>query len=148
GIGTTTPAAKLEIKANSAGPTGGLRISAPGSANTWNLNHDSNENLSVYRNNSAVPFLMIDPALGNVGIGTSNPNQKLTVCGNIRATGTLFASSATVSTAQGNTCPDYVFDDDYAPMPLDALHDYVKCEHHLPHMPSAAEVQRDGLDLG
>ena len=43
---------------------------------------------------------------------------------------------------------DYVFNEDYKLMPLDALEKYIKANHHLPEIPSAKEVEKDGIDIG
>lgn len=42
---------------------------------------------------------------------------------------------------------DFVFADDYALTPLSEVEEYVKKNKHLPEIPSAEEVYRDGLDL-
>ena len=45
--------------------------------------------------------------------------------------------------------PDFVFDACYTPMPLDELRTYLNKEHHLPGIPSAAEVDaNNGVELG
>lgn len=44
--------------------------------------------------------------------------------------------------------PDYVFDPGYSLMPLGEVEKYIGEEGHLPQMPSAAEVERDGANLG
>ena len=42
---------------------------------------------------------------------------------------------------------DFVFNKDYELMPLDKVEDYVKANKHLPEIPSAAEVEKDGIDV-
>lgn len=42
---------------------------------------------------------------------------------------------------------DYVFAPAYRLRPLPELADYINCNQHLPDVPSAAEVLRDGYDL-
>ena len=44
--------------------------------------------------------------------------------------------------------PDYVFDDEYEVMPLAKLQEYIKENNHLPGIPSAGEIEKEGLDLG
>ncbi len=46
------------------------------------------------------------------------------------------------------TGADFVFDADYKLSTLPALKDYVDRNHHLPEIPSAAEMQKNGLDIG
>ncbi|WP_257667133.1 hypothetical protein [Parapedobacter tibetensis] len=76
---------------------------------------------------------------GNVGIGTNNPQAKLAVNGNILATEVKVKTDISV--------PDYVFEPDYELTPLSEVEAYVKEHKHLPEIPSAADIQRDGLDL-
>ena len=44
--------------------------------------------------------------------------------------------------------PDYVFENDYELLPLSEVEQYIIENKHLPNMPSAAEVEEDGLALG
>jgi hypothetical protein len=78
--------------------------------------------------------------VGNVGIGTVNPDQKLTVAG------TVHSSEVTVDTKI--PVPDYVFQPSYKLSDLPSLEEYVKKYHHLPEIPAAAEIEKDGLKLG
>ena len=47
-----------------------------------------------------------------------------------------------------NGWSDYVFEEDYDLMPLDALEAFVKENKHLPGIPTQAEVAKNGIDLG
>lgn len=44
--------------------------------------------------------------------------------------------------------PDYVFDEDYAMMSLPELEDYISRNGHLPNVPSAEEVESEGIGIG
>ena len=76
---------------------------------------------------------------GNVGIGTTNPDQKLTVNGKIHAQEVI---------VDLNVPADYVFAKDYTLMPLQKVEQYVQQNSHLPEIPSAAEVKQQGLSVG
>jgi hypothetical protein len=74
----------------------------------------------------------------NVGIGTVNPTHKLSVNGGIRA------KEVVVNTGWS----DFVFDDDYDLMSLPKLEKYILSNNHLPDIPDAAEVEKNGISLG
>lgn len=76
---------------------------------------------------------------GNVGIGTANPTQKLTVNGKILSTEVEVVSSI---------ASDYVFEPEYKLMPLTDLENYLQQHKHLPDFPSAAEFSEKGQNLG
>jgi hypothetical protein len=77
--------------------------------------------------------------IGNVGIGTLNPTEKLSVNGNIKC------KQVEVSLTGWS---DFVFDEDYKLMPLEELDQYLKEHKHLPDVPSAEEVISNGNNLG
>jgi len=76
---------------------------------------------------------------GNVGIGTTNPTEKLSVNGNIKC------KQVEVSL---NGWSDFVFENDYSLMPLAELDQFIKVQKHLPGVPSAEEVLTNGNNLG
>ena len=75
---------------------------------------------------------------GNVGIGVDNPAYKLHVNGNIKADAFV---------APSKTYADYVFDTTYRLPTLQSVDAYIKQNHHLPEVPSEADV-KDGINLG
>jgi hypothetical protein len=76
---------------------------------------------------------------GNVGIGTVNPQSLLAVNGTI-------TTKEVVVTNIGWS--DYVFKPGYRLLPLSEVATYVKEHHHLPEIPSEAEVKEKGVSLG
>ena len=77
---------------------------------------------------------------GNVGIGTTNPTSKLTVAGNIHA-------QEVKVTINAGSVPDYVFANDYKLKSLQEVEEYIKQNSHLPEIPSATEIEKNGLML-
>ncbi|SCY78248.1 hypothetical protein SAMN02927916_3361 [Flavobacterium anhuiense] len=77
---------------------------------------------------------------GNVGIGTATPDEKLTVKGKIHS------REVKVDMA-GALVPDYVFADDYKLNSLQEIENYIKEHKHLPEIPSAKEIEKNGLML-
>ena len=104
-------------------------------------------------------------AYGNVGVGASHQNHRFNVEGTSRFTGAVtMQSSLTVGSgmrcdAQGNMkvkrlrvtltdWPDYVFGEGYRLRPLAEVEEHIERHSHLPDVPSAAEVEAEGADLG
>jgi len=86
------------------------------------------------------PLLIMDGS-GNVGINTSTfPDYKFAI------NGSAIATSFTVKTYP--TWSDYVFNPDYQLPALNTIKSYIDQNHHLPEIPSAAEVAKNGINLG
>jgi hypothetical protein len=89
--------------------------------------------------------LMTLTGTGNLGIGTSlasNPNNyKLAVNGIIGAKAVQVEITST-------TWSDYVFLPSYRLRPLSEVERYIQANSHLPEVPSAAQVAKDGINLG
>jgi hypothetical protein len=58
--------------------------------------------------------------------------------------GTLYTKAVVVS----NSWSDYVFDKNYQVMPLSEVRKYIAENKHLPGIPSADEIEQDGISLG
>jgi hypothetical protein len=77
--------------------------------------------------------------IGNVGIGTTNPSEKLVVAGKILAMEVK---------VQNVPASDYVFEPDYNLLSLDEVETFIKDNKHLPEIPSASEFKENGVGLG
>jgi cytoskeletal protein CcmA (bactofilin family) len=85
-----------------------------------------------------------------------------TITGNTTVTGTLTANALNVQSARidGTLCtkevqvaatpcwPDFVFEEDYNLPSLSELEQFIKQNNHLPEIPSAQEVEANGINLG
>jgi hypothetical protein len=145
GIGTVTPGSILDIQANVGNP--GLRIQGGLPYGTYYLditpflqNNPWSEgyNLSVKSSNGTFSNFMsfID---GKVGVGTSNPDAKLAVKGTVHA--------EEVKVDLNVPGPDYVFEENYPLPTLTETESYIKAHKHLPEVPSAKEMEANGINL-
>lgn len=96
--------------------------------------------------NTDVEKLMQIRKDGKVGIGVSetsdwNGDYKLYVRVGIRT------EKIKVDVAQTSGWADYVFKPDYKLEPLGSLDSYIKSFGHLPGVPTASDVKKDGIDL-
>jgi hypothetical protein len=164
GIGTSSPTAPLHVAApvgagatvtllqlqqagygdnarvriGAGGYTGGIATQTAidfiqNSASNW----QSQIAFSVDNGNTLNEAMRINPS-GYVGIGTQSPSYPLSV------NGTIQAKEVLVNTGWS----DYVFDSDYRLAPLTEVAEYVQEHHHLPEIPSAAEVAEKGISVG
>lgn len=87
---------------------------------------------------------------GKIGIGTTNPDELLTVKGKIH-------TQEVIVDLNGAVAPDYVFESyfdgiskfnsSYRLLTLPEIETYIKEFHHLPNIPSAKEIEKNGLSL-
>ena len=118
--------------------------------------------------------LFVEQGSGDVGIGTTTPTAPLEIKNNgegsslkigvsegyryaievfqdgtqnfmVRGDGYIYGRELNV---QVGPFPDYVFQTEYDLMPLSELETYVKKNSHLPEIPSAKEVEENGMNVG
>lgn len=87
---------------------------------------------------------------GKIGIGTTQPDELLTVKGKIHTREVLVD-------LKGAVAPDYVFENyflgssslkpDYRRMSLQELELYIRTHHHLPGIASAGSMEEEGMEL-
>ena len=103
---------------------------------------------------------------GNVGIRTNNPTADFTVNGskvligdpnlvNINTSGNyklyvqtgILTEKVKVAVVNSINWADYVFDETYKLKSLQEVETYIKTNKHLPNVPSAHEVVKNGIDV-
>lgn len=89
--------------------------------------------------NVALPANLTKPSYiqGSISIGTTSPDQKLTVKGKIHAEEVIVALNVPLA--------DYIFAKDYELMPLHQMERYVEQNSRQPEMSSVAEVKEKGM---
>lgn len=119
----------------------------------WGILHSAENKFSFYSYSNGTythPLTIESPAadnsiyinaLGNVGIGTNDTKgYKFAVAGNVIA-------EEIVVKLQENW-PDFVFEKSYPLMPLKDLENFISEHKHLPDIPSAAETEMSGINVG
>lgn len=167
GVGTDNPAAKFEVigdissswtnqrigfdtKDNFTNSTGVIAhygmSSARNSLGQPIISHSGFYGINFYTNGNEK---MRITEVGKVGIGSINPDEKLTVKGKIHAEEVKVDLLVPA---------DYVFEkyytgksplkSDYVMPTLAEIEKYTKENNHLPNVPSALEIKENGLQLG
>ncbi|QIB65359.1 hypothetical protein [Kineobactrum salinum] len=122
GIGTDAPQRALHVRKDNS-PTLRLEQSGDGGFTpaTWDIRADDGA---------------LHVALNGIQRLSLDADGNLTVSGSVTTTGVTEAE-----------VPDYVFADNYPLMPLRELGNFVSRNRHLPEVPSAGIIARDGMDL-
>lgn len=138
GIGTDNPQGKLSINFNGGD---NFIVYSPvdnGIAVQTLLDNQPLATYGTYGGNYE-NRLLLQPLVGNVGIGTLNPTEKLTVNGKVKSRGYITDTSA---------WSDYVFTKDYKLPTLTEVEQHISKNGHLPGIPSEKEAVTNGVDLG
>ncbi|HWQ55155.1 MAG TPA: hypothetical protein VN442_15820 [Bryobacteraceae bacterium] len=147
GIGTTSPTVPLQITTAAVlGDSGVQRWSYQWAEDAYSLLLRKNVSTGIVKyafdltNDGALYSNTLVLDRGNVGIGTPNPGSyKLAV------EGTVGARDIIVTNAPWS---DYVFRPGYHLRPLREISAYIQVHHHLPGIPSEAEVKEKGISVG
>ena len=81
---------------------------------------------------------------GTLRVGTIDPSKAADF--NLAVNGSALFTKAVVQ--QYSIWPDYVFENDFKLQTLAELEKFIKANHHLPEIPTAKDVEKDGVDLG
>jgi len=152
GTGTISPTAKLDvngiIKTNADIQLGVSQVNSYLKMNTDSRTWwagigviSGDDRFDIYDATAGYYALTIGKD-GNVGIGigTATAAYKLEVKGTIHANEVIVDFKGTIA--------DFVFKPTYKLMPLNQVEQFVKTNNHLPEIPSAAEIKKNGLSMG
>ncbi len=124
--------------------TGNMVLSPPGNAIYFNYDHGTGGVIFCNGNGAIVATVSSTGAAtfnSSVGIGTSN-----TYTYSLAVNGSAIFTQVVVKPF--SAWPDYVFQPAYQLPSLYSVSQYIQANHHLPEMPSADSVEKNGLDLG
>lgn len=176
GIGTTRPISSLSIKPDVFGSkitlydNGDANNHCGFGISSLQMNYHVYDNtydhvFYAYGTNGNGTELMRIMGSGNVGIGNTPANllkSKLTVNGtaligdpavinslpigyNLYVQNGILADSVNVTLKE--KWADYVFEEDYELKNFEQIEQYIKTYKHLPNIPSAEEVSKNGIDI-
>jgi hypothetical protein len=115
----------------------------------------------IWSNSNSNNYLVLQPSWGNTGIGTYTPNAKFHLNGamlvgnnsqriatnyEVSVDGEIMCENLTMQNS--TSWPDYVFEESYQLMPLSDLEASIRKNKHLPNVPSAAEIEKNGINMG
>lgn len=166
GIGTSSPMALIDIKApygTSKFPTisgkgdilqlltsgnNGIEIGSASTSNerkSWILARHSSNSYGKYYST-----LHLQPDVGDMsmykGIAIGyRPNAHVNSGFYLSVNGKIESEEIKVQDVEG---ADFVFASNYNLMSLSQIEDFIKQNHHLPEVPSAAQMQANGVELG
>lgn len=136
GIGTPSPGYNLDVAGtvqsdylklnatNSTNEGGEIMLDGAASYNEWK----------------------IDNYTGHFRLHHSGSEKlRLNSNGNLQVNGNIHGSTFTATTTPN--WPDYVFEDSYELNDIKEVEKYIEKNHHLPEIPSAAEVKENGVDI-
>lgn len=150
GLGSAVPAAKLHVAGKIFANAGGEAIRIEGPDPAINFFQSGTQRGYVYNTGN------------DMQIGTSNAAGKLFLNANkvqistsvalpdgyrLGVGGKIYCEELRVR-LQSSGWPDYVFSDRYQLMPLHQLKTFIAQNNHLPNIPKAAFIEKEGFEVG
>ncbi|WP_299464214.1 hypothetical protein [uncultured Microscilla sp.] len=164
GIGTITPSEKFQVEGRMrlGGNKAGVWYET--GATDWFVGRGESSNHFRFHYGDDKMTLTND---GKLGIGIGAPQASLHVngtgkfAGQLTGTDALFSGElvSTNATFSGHlkanqvilnigSFPDYVFAPQYTLMPLEQVEAYIQKHQHLPKVPAATQIIKEGMDVG
>lgn len=155
GVGTAGPVSKFHVFSGQDVGLGGASNGFMMLGNSTGANLIADNNEIMVRNNGAASDMFLQHDAGNliicgneqgaVGIGVQS-GATLPAGYLLAVDGKIISEELKVQLS-GNW-PDYVFQDNYNLKSFDHLRSYIKENKHLPNIPAAAEVEKNGIEVG
>ncbi|WP_425097905.1 cell division protein ZapB [Tropicibacter sp. S64] len=148
GLGTDAPSASLHIRR--ADGTASLRVEntapAPGAVREmFNMTNNGGSYFTLANSSTGRAWYYVheNNAQGRFMINHSDGGIQLALTrqGDLTVMGKFISGNTQLNV------PDYVFAEDYALRPLAEVQAFIDAHSHLPDVPSAAQIAREGLDM-
>jgi hypothetical protein len=143
GVNTITPMGALHVKMRNNATLNGFTLESYNGSGQWHIlaeattgNKWGDRPLLFYSKQCG--YIMSLDGNGNVGIGKTNPQNKLDVNGTIRAKEVKVEAN----------WADFVFEEDYDLRSLSEVEAFIQENQHLPDIPSEEEVKTEGISVG
>ncbi|UOE52644.1 hypothetical protein MTO98_16355 [Mucilaginibacter sp. SMC90] len=164
GIGTPSPVSTFQagntFQKFSAGNAGGVNLNygtsymgfnaartGSGSTASWIIDGDNSHNGAgvIYGDVSGNIYFAPLPSAGTSQRTLTDLDIKNSITFRVANDGVTYAKAITVQIA---VAPDYVFKKDYKLPRLNDVKQYIDQNQHLPEIPSAREMEKDGMNVG
>jgi len=145
GVGKNNPQAKLDVN-------GSFRAQSANITSTFNTEGLYATYARIHHNLDVKDLYTTYAEIrGYLDVRTAIHTPEAVISGllqaqNMRLQETLYARGIRIDNNPG--WPDYVFEDDYNLLPLSEVEQYIQQNKHLPQIPSAREVEENGVELG
>lgn len=150
-------AGSLFLQNNGGELVSGARLTINKGAEALKLN-GSNPNIGFYQ--SGVYKSFIEQTGNDLFLGANGGNIRIDAVGQVAIGNVVPAASAFKLSVTGKIIceevkvklsaawPDYVFDEKHQLLPIDKLSDFIRVNKHLPNIPAASEIEKNGIELG
>ena len=127
----------------------GFNAARNGNTKTWSFDGDGAHNGGsvIWSNIQGTIFFASIPSTSGSATTLTDAQIAQHVKLKLLSNGTLMAKEVQV-TSQSYNWPDFVFEKDYSLMNLSETEAFIKENKHLPEIPSAKEIEENGLNLG
>ena len=140
GMGTSLPETRLNILNGTDVESASGGYLQLGAESGLNIGFDNNEIQA--RNDGAVYRLHLNNEGGTVQIG----NVVAPTTYSLAVNGRVICEELKIQNS--TNWADYVFADDYSLKSLDELRSFIQAHHHLPNIPDAKTIEKNGIEIG
>lgn len=151
-FGTETPAGTFTLNRTSGGSDFPSIMIQKNGVNIGQLKGKQNARQDIVVESATADGRAILATPSNIWGVVAHPNNQTSIGNSIKATGYTLSVDGDVmcedlTMQNSNSWPDYVFEKDYNLMPLAEVKKFIETNKHLPNIPSAADIEKDGIKM-